>query len=62
MFSYYFLLSYSFKGRPDLVVKYTMLRAAQPSKLRAESSEMLTYVKPLFSQKPPAVVLSLAYM
>lgn len=62
MFSSYFLLSYSFKGRLDLVVKYTMQRAARPSKLRAESSEMLTHVKALFSHKPQPVVLSLAYM
>lgn len=62
MFSYYFLLSHSFKGRLGLAVKYTMQRAAEPSKLRAESSEMLTYIKALFSQKSRAVVLSLAYM
>lgn len=62
MFSHYFLLSYFYKGRLDLVAKYTTQRAAHPSKLRAESSEMLTYIKALFSQKPQAVVLCLAYM
>lgn len=51
MFFYYFLLSYSFKGRLDFIVKHSMQRAAQPPKLLAGSSEMLTYIKTLFSPK-----------